>query len=78
MGLYTDKRKITHTPDGYELLTLESGHLEYDFNWHLGYVLEQIPCRDARQQALHGHQVPRNAARCICFPARSAASVMWR
>lgn len=37
MGLYEDKRKRTHTPEGYELLTHESGHLEYDFNWHLGY-----------------------------------------
>jgi hypothetical protein len=36
MGLYTDKRKVTHTPDGFELLTHESGHVEYDFNWHLG------------------------------------------
>lgn len=36
MGMYTDKRKITHTHDGYELLTHESGHLEYDFSWHLG------------------------------------------
>lgn len=37
MGLYEDKRKRTHTPEGYELLTHESGHLEYDFRWHLGY-----------------------------------------
>jgi hypothetical protein len=37
MGLYDDKRKRTHTPEGYELLTMESGHLEYDFDWHLGY-----------------------------------------
>ena len=36
-GLYEDKRKRTHTPEGYELLTLESGHLEYNFDWHLGY-----------------------------------------
>ncbi len=36
MGIYTDKRKRTHTPDGYELLLHQSGHLEYDFNWHLG------------------------------------------
>ncbi len=36
MGIYTDKRKSTTTPDGYELLTHESGHLEYDFGWHLG------------------------------------------
>ncbi|PKQ27543.1 MAG: hypothetical protein CVT63_07430 [Candidatus Anoxymicrobium japonicum] len=36
MGIYTDKRKTTHTPDGYELLTHESGHVEYDFGWHLG------------------------------------------
>ena len=36
MGMYTDRRKITHTHDGFELLTHESGHLEYDFNWHLG------------------------------------------
>ncbi len=36
MGMYTDKRKITHTHDGFELLTHESGHLEYDFSWHLG------------------------------------------
>lgn len=36
MGLYTDKRKVTHTPDGYELLTHDSGHLEYDFDWHQG------------------------------------------
>lgn len=35
-GLYTDNRKATHTQDGYELLTHESGHLEYDFGWHLG------------------------------------------
>ncbi len=37
MGLYEDKRKRTHTPEGYELLTHESGHLDYDFNWHLGH-----------------------------------------
>jgi len=37
MGIYKDKRKTTHTPEGYELLTHESGHLEYDFHWHLGY-----------------------------------------
>lgn len=37
MGLYEDKRKRTHTPEGYELLTHESGHIEYDFDWHLGY-----------------------------------------
>ena len=37
MGMYKDKRKTTHTPEGYELLTHESGHLEYDFHWHLGY-----------------------------------------
>ena len=37
MGLYEDKRKRTHTPEGYELLTQESGHLEYDFHWHMGY-----------------------------------------
>ena len=36
MGIYMDKRKVTHTPDGYELMTLESGPVEYDFNWHLG------------------------------------------
>lgn len=36
MGLYTDKRKMTHTPDGYELLTHESGHLDYNFKWHMG------------------------------------------
>lgn len=36
MGIYTDKRKRTTTPDGYELLTHESGHLEYDFGWHMG------------------------------------------
>ncbi|MCG2796843.1 MAG: Zn-ribbon domain-containing OB-fold protein [Actinomycetia bacterium] len=36
MGIYTDHRKVTHTPDGYELLTHESGHLEYDFGWHQG------------------------------------------
>ena len=36
MGIYTDKRKSTVTPDGYELLTHESGHIEYDFDWHLG------------------------------------------
>lgn len=36
MGLYTDHRKATHTPDGYELLSHESGHLEYDFGWHQG------------------------------------------
>lgn len=36
MGIYTDKRKVTQTPDGYELLMHESGHIEYDFNWHLG------------------------------------------
>ncbi len=37
LGIYEDKRKRTHTPEGYELLTHESGHLEYDFHWHLGY-----------------------------------------
>ncbi len=37
MGIYRDKRKTTHTPEGYELLTHESGHLEYDFHWHMGY-----------------------------------------
>jgi uncharacterized OB-fold protein len=37
MGIYEDKRKRTHTPEGYELLTQESGHLEYDFHWHMGY-----------------------------------------
>jgi hypothetical protein len=36
MGIYRDKRKITHTPEGYELLIHESGHIEYDFHWHLG------------------------------------------
>ncbi len=36
MGIYTDKRKSTTTPDGYELLTHESGHIEYDFAWHMG------------------------------------------
>ncbi len=36
MGLYTDKRKTTTTPDGYELLTHESGPIEYEFNWHMG------------------------------------------
>ena len=36
MGMYTDHRKVTHTPDGYELLIHESGHLEYDFGWHQG------------------------------------------
>jgi uncharacterized OB-fold protein len=36
MGIYTDKRKSTTTADGYELLMHESGHLEYDFGWHLG------------------------------------------
>jgi len=36
MGIYTDKRKTTKTPDGYDLMVHESGHLEYDFNWHLG------------------------------------------
>lgn len=36
MGIYTDKRKTKVTPDGYELMIHESGHLEYDFNWHLG------------------------------------------
>jgi uncharacterized OB-fold protein len=36
MGIYTDKRKTTTTTDGYELLMHESGHLEYDFGWHLG------------------------------------------
>jgi len=36
MGIYTDKRKRKYTPEGYELLVHESGHLEYDFNWHLG------------------------------------------
>ena len=36
MGLYTDKRKTTTTPDGYELLTHESGPIEYKFNWHMG------------------------------------------
>lgn len=36
MGIYTNKRKTTTTPDGYELLMHESGHLEYDFNWHMG------------------------------------------
>lgn len=35
--LYKDHRsKDTHSPDGYELLTHESGHLEYDFKWRLG------------------------------------------
>lgn len=42
MGLYTDKRKITHTHDGYELLTHESGHLEYDFAWHLGLYWSKL------------------------------------
>lgn len=37
MGIYDDKRKLTSTPDGYELLTHQSGHLEYDFRWHQGY-----------------------------------------
>jgi uncharacterized OB-fold protein len=36
MGLYTDHRKVTHTPDGYELLMHESGPVEYDFAWHMG------------------------------------------
>ncbi|HEY5503226.1 MAG TPA: zinc ribbon domain-containing protein [Candidatus Anoxymicrobiaceae bacterium] len=36
MGIYTDRRKSTTTPDGYELLTHESGHIEYDFGWHMG------------------------------------------
>ncbi len=36
MGIYTDRRKTRTTPDGYELLMHESGHIEYDFDWHLG------------------------------------------
>jgi len=36
MSIYADKRKTKTTPDGYELLMQDSGHLEYDFNWHLG------------------------------------------
>lgn len=37
LGIYEDKRKRTHTPEGYELLTHTSGPVSYDFNWHLGY-----------------------------------------
>jgi hypothetical protein len=36
MSIYEDKRKRTHTPEGYELLTHTSGEVEYDFNWHCG------------------------------------------
>jgi len=36
MGLYSDKKGATTTPEGYELMIHESGHLEYDFGWHLG------------------------------------------
>ncbi|MDY6794060.1 MAG: OB-fold domain-containing protein [Actinomycetota bacterium] len=36
MGMYTDKRKRTHTPEGYELLTHSSGDIQYDFGWHCG------------------------------------------
>lgn len=36
MGIYTDKRKTTKTPDGYELLVHDSGPIEYNFSWHLG------------------------------------------
>ncbi|MDD5748883.1 MAG: OB-fold domain-containing protein [Actinomycetota bacterium] len=36
MGIYTDRRKVKKTPDGYDLMIHESGHLEYDFDWHLG------------------------------------------
>ena len=37
MGIYDDKRGMTHTKEGYELLIQESGHLEYDFHWPQGY-----------------------------------------
>lgn len=36
MDIYEDKRKRTHTEEGYELLTHSSGEGEYDFSWHCG------------------------------------------
>lgn len=58
MGLYTDKRKMTHTPDGYELLVHESGHLEYDFNWHLGPYWSKYIAAQRDQGKLLGVKCP--------------------
>ena len=77
MGIYKNKRKITHTPDGYELMTLESGPVEYDFNWHLGAYWSKFLAEMRDNKRFMGVKCPQ-CGTVSCLHARCAESAIRR
>jgi uncharacterized OB-fold protein len=76
MGIYTDKRKSTTTADGYELLTHESGHIEYDFSWHMGPYWSKYLAEMRDNKRFMGTKCP--SCGMVYIPPRKACGRCYR
>ena len=76
MGIYTDKRKTTTTTDGYELLMHESGHLEYDFNWHMGPYWSKYLAEMRDNKRIMGVKCPE--CKTVYAPPRKACARCYK